>query len=171
LKRWHKLVAFGLLTVACVTTYAYAQTRREWVGHMFFRNRNPEISFDGQLKFIGPVTSGSTLMTVSTGGVTLGTQANLPLTKVQTYRTTITPSSWSNHQTNFINVFTTQSFTVTGLAVTDIVTYNGPAVSGGCSVVGARIPGADTLVLQILHATTGACTPPAGVAQILAIRT
>lgn len=160
-----------LLLVICSATYAYAQTRRGWDGHMFFIQNNPQIRFDGQLKFQSTKSSASTVMTVSTGGVTLGTEANLPLTKIQTYRVSLTPSSWSNHQTNFINVFTTQSLAVTGLAVSDVVFINGPGTSGGCGVVGAKIPAADTLVVNVLHATTGACTPAAGIYQIVAIRT
>lgn len=170
-KNWKKVLAITFLSLTGLAVYAWAQDVRGWRGHMFFTDVNPQIRFDGQLQFRSSKSTLDRVMTVSTGGVTIGTQANLPLTKIQTYRVNLTPSSWSSHNPLFTNFYTSQSLSVTGLAVSDVVFINTPAPTQGCAITGARIPATDTLVVQILHATTGACTPAAGIHQIVAIRT
>jgi len=160
LNRWKKPLAFTILLVGGLAVYAWAQDRRGWSGHMFFTQSSPQIRYDGTLSF--QTLSGTTLFAID---------SSTHVTKFATYLASITPSSFSNFNPLFTNLFTTQSFTVTGLTASDVVFVNGPAPTGACAVVGAKIPTTDTLVLNILHATTGACTPAAGVYQIVAIRT
>ncbi|MDP3093720.1 MAG: hypothetical protein Q8N16_03055, partial [bacterium] len=63
-----------------------------------------------------------------------------------------------------------QTFAVTGLAVTDKIIVNGPAPTALCPMVSYRVSLLDTLQLDFATLTAVACTPAAGTYNIVAIR-
>ena len=63
-----------------------------------------------------------------------------------------------------------QSFTVTGLATTDMVFINGPAQTAFCPALTARVSVANTLVIGFFQNTTAACQPASGVYNIRALK-
>lgn len=67
--------------------------------------------------------------------------------------------------------FSTQTFAVVGLATTDTVTVNPPAVANGLILAGFRVSAADTLELRWYNPTGGNLTPTAGVYRVRASRT
>lgn len=64
----------------------------------------------------------------------------------------------------------TQTFTITGLLVGDIVWVNGPAPTSLCPNVAARVSSLNTLALDFSVLTAAACTPAAGAYTILDLR-
>lgn len=157
----NKWVVFSALLILGVTTYAYAQERRGWRGHMFFDINSPQIRFDGTLSFQDK-SSGTTKFAIT---------QNSNVAQLRAYRASLTPVSFSNWQPLFTNLFTTQSFSVSGLTASDVVMIAAPTTTTACGAVGASIPSTDTLVVRFLYATTGACTPPAGIYQVFTVRT
>ncbi|HUG06626.1 MAG TPA: response regulator [Candidatus Limnocylindria bacterium] len=105
------------------------------------------------------VTGASTL----TGGVTVGS-GGTAYTLVKTYSADITPAAIGG------NTSSEQTFTVTGLAVGDVVIVNPPGHATTCPLTGARVSAANTLALSFDHAVNGGCTPTAGVHLIVAFR-
>lgn len=59
------------------------------------------------------------------------------------------------------NTTAEQTFTVTGLAVGDIVTAYKPTAQAGLALVGARVSAANTLALTFANATASPITPTA----------
>ena len=96
---------------------------------------------------------------VSIGG---GTQ----LSKVVVYTPTLTPAA-----VDASDGYVEQTFTVTGLATTDTITVNQPAMTAPphCQLVAFRVSAADTLALTF-RTVSGSHLPPAGVYRIAAFR-
>ena len=133
-----------------------------------------------------PVANGGTGVTASTGtvavvlstsptlvtpvlGVATGTSLALgggtAITKIVAYAPTLTPvATAAAIQT------VEQTFTVAGLATTDKVIVNGPVPTSLCPAVTFRVSAADTLAIGFTTLTAVACTPVAGVYNIIAIR-
>ena len=84
--------------------------------------------------------------------------------KVQTFSETLTPVAVA------AGAIASQTFTVTGLATTDLVIVSPPADDAGLALVGARVTAADTLSLRYLNNTAGPLTPTAGTFLIASIR-
>ncbi|MGH9967714.1 MAG: hypothetical protein ACREBG_07740 [Pyrinomonadaceae bacterium] len=68
------------------------------------------------------------------------------------------------------NTSAEQTFTVTGLATTDKVFVNKPALNAGLVVGNARVSAADTLAITFGNLTAGAIDPAAETYEIIAIR-
>lgn len=64
----------------------------------------------------------------------------------------------------------TQTFTVTGLKVGDMVNVNPPSQTAGVSLAAARVSAADTLALTFVNPTAGSVTPAAGAYLITVMR-
>ena len=95
---------------------------------------------------------------VSIGG---GTQ----LSKVVVYTPTLAPASVAAS-----GDYVEQTFTVTGLATTDTITVNQPAMTAThCQMVAFRVSAADTLALTF-RSVSGSHLPPQGVYRVVAIR-
>lgn len=54
-----------------------------------------------------------------------------------------------------------QTFTVTGLAVGDVVFVNKPSAQAGLGIVGARVSAANTLAITFANVTVASITPTA----------
>lgn len=63
-----------------------------------------------------------------------------------------------------------QTFTVTGLSTSDKLIINGPVPTALCPNTDARVSAANTLQLDFTTLTAVACTPAAGIYNIVAIR-
>lgn len=86
-------------------------------------------------------------------------------TKIVAYAPTLTPAASSGAiQT------AEQTFTVTGLSTSDKVFVNGPAPTSLCPPVTFRVSQANTLAIGFSTLTAAACTPVAGVYNIIAVR-
>ena len=59
------------------------------------------------------------------------------------------------------NTTAEQTFTVTGLAVGDVVFVNKPTAQAGLGIVGARVSAANTLAITFVNATASPITPTA----------
>lgn len=102
--------------------------------------------------------------TVYTNGISLGASGTA-LTQMRVYAASITPAASSAAiQT------AEQTFTVTGLATTDIVYINGPAPTSLCPPTTVRVSATNTLAIGFTTLTAAACTPAAGTYNIVAIR-
>lgn len=156
-----KKLVVGLVTGALLFggMAAYSQDVREWLGHMVMRQRNPEIRFDGTLSFKN--RAGTTTL------FQLGQSGNA--TKLVNYRTTLNPTAIAATAAHVHGSTETQDFTVTGLAVSDVVFINGPAPTALCPAVFAKIPGTNTLSITFAKLTTALCTPATGVYNIFAV--
>ena len=84
--------------------------------------------------------------------------------KTQTYTQTLTPSSVA------ANTTAEQTFTVTGLASSDIVTVNKPSLDAGIGIVNARVSAKDTLAITYANNTGGAIVPTAETYKIISVR-
>lgn len=73
--------------------------------------------------------------------------------KVQTFSQTLNPTSVSANTTS------EQTFTVTGLTTTDIVSVNKPSHQAGLGIVNCRVSAADTLAITFMNTTAGAIDP------------
>ena len=98
-----------------------------------------------------------TSLTIGTGGTAL-TQAKI-------YSATIDPAEIA------VATVVEQTYTVTGLATTDIVSVNKPTLTTSCGIVNARVSSANTLALQWMNPLAAlTCDPPSETYTILAIR-
>jgi hypothetical protein len=146
-----------------------AQSRNEWIGHMFFRQASPELRFDGTLKF-QTKAAGTDLFTINQSGPILGASGTA-LTQMRFYRQTFNPTQIAD-VSDGTNTSVNQTFTVTGLALTDTVFVNGPAPTALCPPAVWRVSLADTLQGTFSILSGGAvCTPATGIYQVFAIRT
>lgn len=69
------------------------------------------------------------------------------------------------------NTTAEQTFTVTGLLTTDVVSVNKPTAQAGLGIVGARVSAADTLAITFSNNTGAAITPTAAETyKIIAVR-
>lgn len=133
-----------------------------------------------------PVANGGTGVTASTGtiavvlstsptlitpvlgaatGTSLALGGGTAITQISAYAPSLTPAA-----TSAVIQTTEQTFTVTGLATTDKVVVNGPVPTSLCPAVTFRVSAADTLAIGFSTLTAVACTPAAGVYNIIAIR-
>jgi len=74
--------------------------------------------------------------------------------KTETYTATINPVAVAANST------AEQTFTVTGLATTDIVTVNKPTHTSGLGIVNARVSATDTLAITFVNLTGSPINPP-----------
>jgi len=107
-----------------------------------------------------------------TGITTVGTLTSLTVgaagtavTQIRNYAPTLTPVA-----TDAAIGTAEQTFTVAGLATTDKVIVNGPVPTSLCPAVTFRVSAVDTLAIGFTTLTAAACTPAAGVYNIVAIR-
>lgn len=84
--------------------------------------------------------------------------------RVRTYTATLDPTNVGANTTS------EQTFTVTGLATTDIVTVNKPTHDAGLGIVNARVPAKDTLALTFMNTTGSGIDPPSEDYTIVAVR-
>lgn len=84
--------------------------------------------------------------------------------KISTYTVTLNPAAVVANST------AEQTFTVTGLRTTDIVTVNKPTHSSGLGIMGARVSADDTLAITFANVTGGTVDPPSEDYLISAIR-
>lgn len=68
------------------------------------------------------------------------------------------------------NTTAEQAFTVTGLAMTDIVVVNKPAHSTGLGIVNARVSAPDTIAITFMNCTAAPIDPGAQTYLITSIR-
>ncbi|MEK7569033.1 MAG: hypothetical protein AAB497_02885 [Patescibacteria group bacterium] len=99
----------------------------------------------------------ATSIAVGAGGTTV--------TRIVAYAPTLTPAA-----TAAAIQTVEQTFTVTGLTTADKVFVNGPVPTSLCPAVTFRVSAADTLAIGFSTLTAVACTPVAGVYNIVAIR-
>jgi len=133
-----------------------------------------------------PVANGGTGVTASTGtvavvlstsptlvtpaigaatGTSLALGGGTAITKIVVYAPNLTPAA-----TSAAIQTAEQTFTVNGLTTADKVMVNGPAPTSLCPAVTFRVLAADTLAIGFTTLTAAACTPAAGVYNIMAIR-
>ena len=81
--------------------------------------------------------------------------AFLPIRSVYNTTATLSPAA--------VGAATTaeQTFTVTGLAVGDVVFVNKPSAQAGLGIVGARVSAANTLAITFANVTVASITPTA----------
>ena len=118
----------------------------------------------------GTITLGGT----STGAIGLSRAVNATvslaigggtaITKIVVYAPTLTPAA-----TAAAIQTVEQTFTVTGLAVTDKVFVNGPVPTSLCPPVTFRVSAVNTLAIGFSTLTAAECTPAAGTYNIVAI--
>lgn len=157
-KHWKKISIVGVLLA--FTGVAYAQTIQEWVGHMVFRQTNPEIRFRGNLIFKNQAGTSTIFTLLGTGGAS----------QVKNYRQTLSPTAIAAGPSYETATSATQTFSVTGLAATDVVFINGPTPTTLCPMVAANIPSTNTLSVVFAKLTSALCTPATGIYNIFATR-
>lgn len=81
------------------------------------------------------------------------------------YQTSITPTA-----TAAAIATVQQTFTVTGLLLTDIIYTQGPVPTSLCPMTGSRVSAANTLQVDFTVLTAAACTPAAGVYLVIVYR-
>ena len=84
--------------------------------------------------------------------------------EIRRYSQTIAPASVA------ANLVAEQTFTVTGLAVGDVVVVNPGAILNATGIVGARVSAANTLAVLFVNPTAGALTPTSTTWLIFAYR-
>lgn len=84
--------------------------------------------------------------------------------RVQTYTATLDPTTVGANNTS------EQTFSVPGLATTDIVTVNKPSHDAGLGIVGARVSAQDTLAITFMNTTGAGIDPPEEDYFIVAVR-
>ena len=111
-----------------------------------------------------PTMTAPVLGAASATSIVIGS-ASTTVTKIVAYSPTLTPAATAaTIQT------VEQTFTVTGLTTADKVFVNGPAPTALCAATTFRVSAADTLAIGFTVLTAAACTPAAGVYNIVAIR-
>ena len=84
--------------------------------------------------------------------------------KVQTFQQTLTPSAVG------ANSESVQTFTVTGLTTTDIVTVNKPTNQSGLDLVHSWVSASNTLSIKYRNHTGSGITPTSEAYRIVSIR-
>ena len=84
--------------------------------------------------------------------------------KTQTYSKTLTPTSVA------ANATAEQTFTVTGLVVSDIITINKPSLDAGIGIVNVRVSTVDTLAITYGNFTASPITPTSETYKIVSVR-
>jgi hypothetical protein len=107
---------------------------------------------------VTPALGVATATSIALGGGTA-------ITKIVAYAPTLTPAA-----TAAAIQTVEQTFTVTGLTTADKVIVNGSVPTSLCPPVTFRVSVADTLAIGFTTLTAVACTPAAGVYNIIAIR-
>ncbi len=88
-----------------------------------------------------------------------------PIISIVVYAPSLTPAP-----TSAAIQTTEQTFTVTGLTTADRVLVNGPVPTSLCPPTTFRVSAANTLAIGFTTLTAAACTPAAGVYNVVAIR-
>lgn len=105
-----------------------------------------------------PALGAATATSVAIGGGT-------PITSFAVYSPSLTPAALTATIGTHV-----QTFTVTGLQLTDRIVVNGPTPTSLCPMIGYRVASPNTLQLDFTVLTAAACTPAAGVYHITAVR-
>lgn len=84
--------------------------------------------------------------------------------RIRVYSEALTPASVA------ANTTAEQTFTVTGLATSDIVVVNKPSLDAGIGIANARVSATDTLAITYINATGGAIVPTSETYNILTVR-
>lgn len=84
--------------------------------------------------------------------------------KVETYSATLNPAAVAANTTS------EQTFTVSGLSVSDIVVVNKPSHTAGLGIVNARVSAANTLALTFQNTTGASIDAGAEIYTIVSIR-
>lgn len=107
-----------------------------------------------------------TLGIIGTFGLQQFAHSQVPVGNLRQYPINITPAA-----TAAAIATVEQTFTVTGLTTTDVVFLNtSVAPTSLCPPVGARASAANTISIQFSVLTAAACTPAAGIYNIIAVR-
>ncbi|MEK7148324.1 MAG: hypothetical protein AAB770_00200 [Patescibacteria group bacterium] len=116
------------------------------------------IAMSNSPTFVTPTLGVAAATSIAIGGGTA-------VTRISVYAPSLTPAATAaTIQT------VEQTFTVTGLTTADKVFVNGPAPTALCAATTFRVSAADTLAVGFTVLTAVACTPAAGVYNIVAIR-
>jgi hypothetical protein len=87
------------------------------------------------------------------------------ISQIMLYSVTINPASVASATS------AEQTFTVTGLAVGDVIlAVNKPTATAGVGIVNMRVSAADTLALTFMNSTAGAVDPASETYLIVAMR-
>lgn len=114
---------------------------------------------------VGPgQTTPPNAIVVDPSGNTIGVANAIPAAMEAEYVVTLTPAA-----TSAAIQTAEQTFTVTGLLVTDTVYLNGPAPTSLCPPTTARVSAANTIAIGFTVLTAAACTPAAGAYKIVAL--
>lgn len=84
--------------------------------------------------------------------------------KTQTYSQSLTPTSVA------ANTTAEQTFTVTGLVTSDIITINKPSLNAGIGIVNARVSAANTLAITYINVSGSPITPTSETYKIISVR-
>lgn len=87
--------------------------------------------------------------------LTMGGAGSTPITAIYHLSATISPAQVA------ANTTAEQTFTVTGLAVGDVVFVNKPTSQAGLGIAGVRVSAANTLAINFVNATASPITPTA----------
>lgn len=112
-----------------------------------------KLSYGGGTISISP--AGNVSLTPKSGGTVTVGSTGTGLTRIAKYSAALTPSAVS------ANTCAEQTFTVTGVAVGDVIAVNKPAAQAGLGVAGARASGANQVGINFCNATGSPITPTA----------
>lgn len=115
-------------------------------------------------------TIAAAILGIVAAGVTslpfIAAQSQIPVGNFRQYPINITPAA-----TAAAIATVEQTFTVTGLTTADVVFLNTVAAPTSlCPAVGARASAANTVSIQFSVLTAAACTPVAGIYNLIAVR-
>jgi len=120
----------------------------------------------GQLFMLTGTNVWAPIGSVTTAGLlALGPGGTALTNGIVRYTPSLTPSI-----TSAAIQTTEQAFTVSGVAVGDVIFVNGPTPTSLCPLVTARVSALNTVALGFTTLTAVACTPAAGTYNIFAIR-
>lgn len=126
-------------------------------------------TFTGTVTLPDGSTSNSSGLTIASGkafvapSITIG--SGTTITKIVVYSQSLTPAASAAALGSY-----EEEFTVTGVATGDKIFVNGPAPTGLCPMVAARVSDTNKVKLTFATLSALACTPVAGTYTILALR-
>jgi len=152
--------ATGTVALTADKLSAFASTTSaELAGKISNETGSGLLVFNDTPTFIAPILGAATATSIATGA------AGTVITQIRVYAPTLTPT-----ETSAAIQTAEQTFTVNGLATSDKVFVNGPAPTSLCPAVTFRVSAENTLSIGFSVLTAVACTPAAGVYNIVAVR-